>query len=65
MRLGNDVGCGGFFFSLKSVMQMSGLVIACRSWSSLGAGFQATSALNPFLSLFLVCLVSSFHFYPY
>lgn len=49
--------------NLKSVMQMSGLVIANRFLSSLGAGYYAASALNPFPSLFLVYLVSSFYIY--
>lgn len=38
---------------------------ASRLLSSLGAGFQSTSALYPFLSLFLMGLVSSSHLYPY
>lgn len=46
------------FCNLKSVMQMSGLVIVNRSLSSLGAGFQAPPVLNLFILLFLVCLVS-------
>lgn len=46
------------FCNLKSVMQMSGLVIVNRSLSSLGAGFQAPPVLNLFFLLFLVCLVS-------